>query len=69
METIHRAETLLLQARSLGNEQSDKKPRHWQRVHNNCAMEAIEKTEKKKHAQGILSSEVASLFQEYSREK
>ena len=69
METIHRAETLLLQARSLA--MSDPlKSKMLAESAQQIALKAIAKTETEKtRLKGILSSEVASLVQEYSRDK
>jgi hypothetical protein len=69
METIHRAETLLLQARSLA--MSDPiKSKTLAESARQIALKAIAKTEMEKtRLKGILSSEVASLVQEYSRDK
>jgi hypothetical protein len=69
METIHRAETLLLQARSLVI--SDPlKSKTLAESAQQIALEAIAKTKTEKiRLKGILSSEVASLAQEYSRDK
>jgi hypothetical protein len=69
METIHQAETLLLQARSLAMSNPIKSKALAESAQH-IALEAIAKTEKEKtRLKGILSSEVASLFQEYSRDK
>ncbi|MGD0589903.1 MAG: hypothetical protein ABSA44_03775 [Bacteroidota bacterium] len=69
METIHRAETLLIQARSLA--MSDPlKSKMLAESAQQIALKAIAKTEMEKtRLKGILSSEVASLVQEYSRDK
>jgi hypothetical protein len=69
METIHRAETLLLQARSLA--MSDPiKSKMLAESAQEIALKAIVKAETEKtRLKGILSSEVASLLQEYSRDK
>ena len=69
METIHRAETLLLQARSLS--MSDPfKSKTLAESAQQIALEAIAKTETEKtRLKGILSSEVASLLKEYSRDE
>ena len=69
METIHRAETLLLQARSLAISDPIKSKTLAEGAQQ-IALEAISKTETEKtRLKGILSSEVASLVQEYSRDK
>jgi hypothetical protein len=69
METIHRAETLLLQARSLA--MSDPlKSKMLAESAQQIALKAIAKTETEKtRLKGILSSEVASLLKEYSRDE
>ena len=68
-ETIHRAETLLLQARSLAMKDPIKSKTMAESAQQ-IAQEAIAKTETEKtRLKGNLSSEVASLFQEYSRDK
>ena len=69
METVHRAETLLLQARSLAMN-DPLKSKTLAESAQQIALKAIAKTEKEKtRIKGILSSEVASLVQEYSRDK
>ncbi len=69
METIHRAETLLLHARSLAMSEPIKSKTLAESAQQ-IALEAIAKTETEKtRLKGILSSEVASLVQEYSRDK
>ena len=68
-ETIQRAETLLLQARSLAMKDPIKSKTMAESAQQ-IALEAIAKTETEKtRLKGILSSEVASLVQEYSRDK
>jgi len=69
METIHRAETLLLRARSLA--MSDPlRSKTFAEGAQQIALEAIAKTETEKtRLKWILGSEVASLAQEYSRDK
>jgi hypothetical protein len=69
MEMIHRAEILLLQARSLA--MSDPlKSKTLAESAQQIALEAIAKTETEKtRLKGILNSEVASLVQEYSHDK
>jgi hypothetical protein len=68
-ETIHRAETLLLQARSLAM-RNPLKSKTLAESAQQIALEAIAKTETEKtRLKGNLSSEVASLFQEYSHDK
>jgi hypothetical protein len=69
METIHRAETLLLQARSLA--MSDPlKSKMLAESAQQIALKAIARTETEKtRLKGILSSEVASLLKEYSRDE
>ena len=69
IETIHRAETLLLQARSLAMS-NPLKSKTLAESAQQIALEAIIKTETEKtRLKGILSSEVASLVLEYSRNK
>jgi len=69
LETIHRAETLLLQARSLALSDPVKSTMLAESAQQ-IALEAIAKTETEKtRLKGILSSEIASLFQEYSRDE
>jgi hypothetical protein len=69
METVRRAEVLLLQARSL----ADSDPLKSKTLAENAqqiALEAIAKTiTEKTRLRGILDSEVASLVKEYSRDK
>jgi len=69
METIHRAETLLLQARSLAISDPLKSKMLAENAQQ-IALTAIAKTETEKtKLKGLLSSEVASLVQEYARDK
>jgi hypothetical protein len=69
METIHRAETLLLQARSLAMNNPIKSKMLAESARQ-IALEVIAKTETEKtRLKGILETEVASLAHEYSRDK
>jgi hypothetical protein len=67
--TIHRAETLLLEARSLAMSDPEKS-KILAVSAQQIALEAIAKTETEKtRLKGILGSEIKSLYQEYSRNK
>lgn len=67
--TIHRAESLLLQARSLAEKDPSKSKRLAEDA-KEIALEAIAKASNEKiRLKGRLSSDVASLIQEYSQDK
>jgi hypothetical protein len=69
MATVHRAESLLLQARALA-ETNPTKSKNLAENAQQIALEAIAKTlTEKTRLKGVLSSEVASLVQEYSQDK
>jgi hypothetical protein len=69
MATVHRAESLLLQARALA-EINPTKSKSLAENAQQIALEAIAKTlTEKTRLKGVLSSEVASLVQEYSQDK
>ena len=69
MKTIHRAESLLLQARASAETDPHKSKKLADEAQQ-IALEAMTKaTHEKSKLKGILTSEVASLIQEYSQDK
>ena len=69
MATVHRAESLLLQARAFANNDPIKSKSLAENAEQ-IALEAIAKTQtEKSHLKGVLGTEVASLIQEYSQKK
>lgn len=69
MATVHRAESLLLQARAIANSDPIKSKSLAENAEQ-IALEAIAKTQtEKSHLKGVLGTEVASLVQEYSKNK
>jgi hypothetical protein len=69
MDTVQRAESLLLQARALADT-DPKKSENLAKDAQQIALEAIAKTQTEKlRLQGALETEVAALFQEYSYHK